>query len=53
MYTEDLVLNNLQWLICHKTPPIQTTIDKDCLNYKQICIAAFLLEFILGIQMTR
>ena len=20
MYTEDLTLNNLQWLICHKTP---------------------------------
>ena len=21
MYKEDLVLNNLQWLICHKTKP--------------------------------
>ena len=21
MYEEDLVLNNLQWLICHKTKP--------------------------------
>ena len=21
MYKEDLVLNNLQWLICHKTNP--------------------------------
>ena len=20
MYKEDLILNNLQWLICHKTP---------------------------------
>ena len=24
MYKEDLVLNNLQWLICHKTQPNQT-----------------------------
>ena len=24
MYKEDLVLNNLQWLICHKTKPNQT-----------------------------
>ena len=23
MYKEDLVLNNLQWLICHKTQPNQ------------------------------
>ena len=23
MYKEDLVLNNLQWLICHKTQPKQ------------------------------
>ena len=23
MYTEDLALNNLQWLICHKTQPNQ------------------------------
>ena len=22
MYKEDLALNNLQWLICHKTKPI-------------------------------
>ena len=21
MYTQDLALNNLQWLICHKTKP--------------------------------
>ena len=21
MYKEDLVLNNLQWLICHQSPP--------------------------------
>ena len=24
MYKEDLALNNLQWLICHKTKPNQT-----------------------------
>ena len=24
MYKEDLALNNLQWLICHKTKPDQT-----------------------------
>ena len=24
MYKQDLVLNNLQWLICHKTKPNQT-----------------------------
>ena len=23
MYKEDLTLNNLQWLICHKTEPNQ------------------------------
>ena len=23
MYKEDLALNNLQWLICHKTQPKQ------------------------------
>ena len=23
MYEEDLALNNLQWLICHKTQPNQ------------------------------
>ena len=23
MYNEDLALNNLQWLICHKTQPNQ------------------------------
>ena len=26
MYKQDLVLNNLQWLICHKTKPNQTTV---------------------------
>ena len=26
MYKEDLALNNLQWLICHKTKPNETKI---------------------------
>ena len=26
MHKEDLALNNLQWLICHKTQPNQTYI---------------------------
>ena len=26
MYKEDLALNNLQWLICHKTQPNQTSV---------------------------
>ena len=28
MYKEDLALNNLQWLICHKTKPNQTCMYK-------------------------
>ena len=24
MYKEDMALNNLQWLVCHKTKPNQT-----------------------------
>ena len=28
MYKEDLALNNLQWLICHKTKP-----NHECLIY--------------------
>ena len=27
MYKEDLALNNLQWLICHKTKPNHTKVD--------------------------
>ena len=26
MYKKDLTLNNLQWLICHKTKPNQTKV---------------------------
>ena len=26
MYKEDLALNNLQWLICHKTKPTKSYI---------------------------
>ena len=32
MYKEDLALNNLQWLICHKTQPNQI------IYIKYICI---------------
>ena len=28
MYKKDLALNNLQWLICHKTQPNQTKIHR-------------------------
>ena len=28
-YKEDLALNNLQWLICHKPDPIKSYILKD------------------------
>ena len=28
MYKEDLTLNNLQWLICHKTKPNQTKLNQ-------------------------
>ena len=27
MYKEDLALNNIQWLICHKTQPNQIIFD--------------------------
>ena len=37
MYTEDLALNNLQWLICHKTQPNQIYLtyryDRNSYNY--------------------
>ena len=29
MYKEDLALNNLQWLICHKTQPNQSWLEKE------------------------
>ena len=29
MHKEDLALNNLQWLICHKTKPNQTGIGRN------------------------
>ena len=28
MYKEDLALNNLQWLICHKTQPTKNQASK-------------------------
>ena len=38
MYKKDLVLNNLQWLICHKTKPNQTKPNENLLFiiYKQL-----------------
>ena len=29
-YKKDLALNNLQWLICHKTKPNQTKLFSSC-----------------------
>ena len=31
MYKQDLVLNNLEWVICHKTQPKQITYFNICL----------------------
>ena len=39
MYKEDLALNNLQWLICHKTKPNQIREETFCKN------SDFLLQF--------
>ena len=36
MHKEDLVLNNLQWLICHKTKPNQITYIQ-YISIKRIC----------------
>ena len=33
MYKEDLALNNLQWLICHKTQPNQSN-SEECIDPK-------------------
>ena len=38
MYKEDLALNNLQWLICHKTKPNQ--IGKNCRKIVYNCVYA-------------
>ena len=35
MYKEDLALNNLQWLICHKTQPNQSYIFNIYIYYKE------------------
>ena len=42
MYKKDLALNNLQWMICHKTKPNQTVI-KYFFHFRYI-IKASLLE---------
>ena len=39
MYKEDLALNNLQWLICHKTKPQQTNSGHiSCIHAKFHCL---------------
>ena len=40
MYKEDLALNNLQWLICHKTKP-------NILEYFDNLFVAFKVEVIV------
>ena len=50
MYKEDLALNNLQWLICHKTRPNQTNTTSIYSNssasfQKWLCIFLFLTIF--------
>ena len=35
MYKQDLALNNLQWLICHKTQPNQTKLMYGCASVGQ------------------
>ena len=35
MYKKDLALNNLQWLICHKTQPIQIKPNQTIESKKQ------------------
>ena len=40
MYKEDLALNNLQWLICHKINPNQTK-----MQYWDIAVSAFESHF--------
>ena len=40
MYKEDLALNNLQWLICHKTQPNQTELIQ--------CISVFSLYMLFN-----
>ena len=35
MYKKDLALNNLQWLICHKTKPNQTNQQLESKEIKQ------------------
>ena len=59
MYEKDLALNNLQWLLCHKTKPNQTkSFIFDIYMYKKVlsdfhwyCIFAFfvaVLRLFLG-----
>ena len=52
MYKEDLVLNNLQWLICLKTKPNQTnrvTIGSDTMSEDWIKCSRDLQHFTLAL----
>ena len=49
MYKEDLALNNLQWLICHKTKSNQTNLQYISLSFSFLykCIIFFIDHFLL------
>ena len=51
MYKEDLALNKLQWLICHKTQPNQTIITRRNAHhiYMKISEAKNHIDFLLFI----
>ena len=47
MYKEDMALNNLQWLICHKTKPNQTKPNHIYLIYMYKEDLAFNLQWLI------
>ena len=53
MYKEDLALNNLQWLICHKTQPNQTESTPVFLFlfYLYIYIYIYITHIIINIKL--
>ena len=44
MYKEELALNNLQWLICHKTKPNQSQFSLVISTIKGFYLLIYLLE---------
>ena len=56
MYKQDLALNNLQWLICHKTQPIQTkpnlTKHEDIIWWEESLQNTFMCTLILFTSLT-